>query len=364
LDSYTIQAEGWWDGRIHLEKDYPYLELAKYNNKIYLSFPPFPSVIMFLLVPFFGSATPSNLIVTLYAILSFVIIYFFCRRKKLANIDSVQWAAFVTFGGSLLPLSMNGAVWYQAQTLNFLLTILSIYLITSKKRANWYLSFVLWSFAIGCRPFQVIYFPVYVIFLIRNMRVYDNEIQTKRLSLEVFKFLIPPMLIGFIYLFYNYIRFDNPLEFGHNHLPIFIQSEYGQFHYKYILENLRNILRLPNLTDSLTLSFPKFNGFAFYIANPIFIVFFIHLILSIYKKYKLIDITVTCCFLLHLVLLLSHRTFGDWQFGTRFMVDLIPYCFLYISEKRLKYSKPIMILFAFGLILNTYGTLWLYLDWQ
>ena len=51
-NSYILQAQSWLEGRLDLGRDYPYLELAIFNNKYYVSFPPFPSYVMlpFLLI--------------------------------------------------------------------------------------------------------------------------------------------------------------------------------------------------------------------------------------------------------------------------------------------------------------------------
>lgn len=45
-NSYILQAQSWLEGRLDLGRDYPYLELAIFNNKYYVSFPPFPSYAM------------------------------------------------------------------------------------------------------------------------------------------------------------------------------------------------------------------------------------------------------------------------------------------------------------------------------
>ena len=42
-NSYLLQAESWLQGRLDLGQNYEYLELAIFNNKFYVSFPPFPS---------------------------------------------------------------------------------------------------------------------------------------------------------------------------------------------------------------------------------------------------------------------------------------------------------------------------------
>lgn len=49
-DSYSLQAMSWLSGRLDMGKNYEWLELAVYNGKYYLSFPPLPSVVMLPLV--------------------------------------------------------------------------------------------------------------------------------------------------------------------------------------------------------------------------------------------------------------------------------------------------------------------------
>ena len=41
--------------------------------------------------------------------------------------------------------------------------------------------------------------------------------------------LIPAMIIAIMYMYYNYIRFGNIFEFGHNYLPEFLEAEYKEF---------------------------------------------------------------------------------------------------------------------------------------
>ena len=86
---------------------------------------------------------------------------------------------------------------------------------------------------------------------------------------------IPVALIAAAMMWYNYIRFDNPLEFGHNYLPEFVGSEHGQFDIYYLKDNLLKLLFYPvRIKEGLTLDYPFFDGFMFYVANPLFILFF------------------------------------------------------------------------------------------
>ena len=45
-NSYTLQAKAWLSGQIDLGRNYSHLEIAEYGGKYFISFPPFPSVVM------------------------------------------------------------------------------------------------------------------------------------------------------------------------------------------------------------------------------------------------------------------------------------------------------------------------------
>jgi lipid-A-disaccharide synthase-like uncharacterized protein len=364
-ESYTLQAKAWWQGRADLGQDYPWLELAKYHDKIYVSFPPVPSVVQFFLIPFFGGNTPDNLLTTIYTLLSFVVAYLFCKRRKMPDTHALFWAIFLVIGGNLLALSVSGGVWFQAQVLSFLLTLLSLYLITSEKKSDWRLGLVCWALSIGCRPFQALYFPIYLYILSENLKR-RNEIKTVKDLLKFLPYAVPPLIIFCVYGWYNWIRFGNPLEFGHSYLPEFMRAEYGQFSFNYISNNLSNIFRLPSLIPGTTrLTVPRHDGFLFLLANPIFIPFLVRLFKSVInRKITFYDLVIPVLMVMHIVLFLCHRTLGGWQFGIRYFVDFLPYIFFYIYQKQTKFYPYEVALLAFGVILNIYGTVWLFLDWQ
>ena len=72
-NSYELQAREWLNGHTFLDHDYSYLELAIFEGHYYVSFPPFPSVI---LVPFIlvFKEVPTNLIMFIMFALEFLFI--------------------------------------------------------------------------------------------------------------------------------------------------------------------------------------------------------------------------------------------------------------------------------------------------
>lgn len=67
-NSYALQTDSWLKGRLDLGQDYPWLELAIYQGKYFVSFPPFPSYVLIPFVMIFGTNTPDHLIALLVTI--------------------------------------------------------------------------------------------------------------------------------------------------------------------------------------------------------------------------------------------------------------------------------------------------------
>jgi 4-amino-4-deoxy-L-arabinose transferase-like glycosyltransferase len=161
-DSYTRQALAWWSGSTALPENISWLELACYNGQYYVSFPPFPSVVMAILTPFFGLNTPDNFVNTLFGIGTMVLIYRYLIRRETGGLYAALIALLMTLGSNLLYLSATGWVWFAAQTQGFFFSVLALYLMQSDKKAAWAFSFLSLGIAMACRPFQVIYAPILV----------------------------------------------------------------------------------------------------------------------------------------------------------------------------------------------------------
>lgn len=414
-DSYTLAAMAWRRGEIKLDQNYPYLELAIINrpwleahdkndymayretfgdinapiedvedNEYYVSFPPTPTVPMYLLTFIYGENTPSNMVSILYAVLSYLFAILLARRLGYSLAESVTGALFVVMGSSAFFLCVNkmaGGVWFMAQNLSLLLTILSFWFIQGKKDIDGIFAMICLALAVGCRPFQIVYFFYFAYVLAKK---YDFKI------LKTWKYYIAPAIIGGLYMIYNYVRFGSVFEFGHNFLPEFMRKPEGQFSLKSLLPNLREVLtNIPKLTEN-GIEFSMF-GFAFYIANVIFMVmpFAFVMYFSLKKpvtqcaggnitgtvsfREKLLSSETPEILLLlflnaaHFVSLLMHSSLGGWQFGSRYTVDMIPAAFLMLlllgrricSTRRGKtvffvISSMILI---FGIYFNIYGAL-------
>ncbi len=355
-DSYTLQALAWREGKVGLGQNYPWLELATYNGDYFVSFPPLPSVVMLLLTFLFGENTPNNLVMVAYAMLTVALAYKALRFKGTTPSAAAFLALFYVWGSNMLWMSTNGGVWFQAQALNMLLLTWMVLAALQNRRV---LAYALVALAVGCRPFSAVCFsPLFVWFY-----MLDRENKGKgffKTALLQARCLVFPVLIAGAYMWYNYARFQNPFEFGHNYLPEFLESPEGQFSFSYVPENLFNLLVRPVTVDlNFRLKFTYFNGFMFYIANPLFLLLLIRVAKDTFKKrVSAVSLSLLFAMALNILLLCMHKTMGGWQFGARYTVDMLPLALFYFlcsgAWETKRYEKFIAIL---GILFNAYGAL-------
>lgn len=377
-DSYTIQAMAWRDGRVKLDKNYDWLELAVKNdtyfashdmddnesykayfydsegefiehdeNEYYVSFPPFPSVPMFLLSLIYDYDTPNNLVSILYGVGALVYAILLCKRLKLSYIYSICGGLFLTVASSAFYLVTNrfpGGVWFMAQTLSMLLTMASFYYIHGKKKSEHFAAFILLGFAVGCRPFQLLYYFYFAYVLWKK---YNYKF------IKTIKFYIPAAFIGCIYMLYNYARFGNILEFGHNYLPEFMLAKDGQFSFNYVLINYKQMFfQLAEKTETGIVF--SIWGFACWLSNVLFIVAVFAILINIITFFKnirkkssndektglfdkmknttLVEKWILFILIaLHFLLILMHKSLGMLQFGSRYTVDILPATIVLVS---------------------------------
>lgn len=355
-NSYTLQALAWLRGSLSLPVDYPHLELAYYNGGVFVSFPPFPSLLMLPFAAVFGENAPEYVISVTACGLAAVYIYRLGRALGLRADVSYLLALFSTVGANFLFISVMGAaVWFFAQILAFLFTAMAFYYAAKCGRSgkNTYLAALFLAFAVGCRPFQIIYAPVLLYFYWRE----NPAGLIKRTAL----YAAPATAVCVCYLALNYARFGNPFEFGHNYLPEFAY-EHDQFSVSYIADNLKSLFRLP-FFEGGRLAFHRFNGTAFWIVSPAFLSLAAHFIFDIFRnrKFNAPASALIILIAIHFIILCSHKTMGGWHFGHRYTIDALPaaalaLCLLWRGRREglvLALNAP---LFISGAVINLIGT--------
>ena len=358
--SYALQACAWLNGRLDLGKDYPWLELAIYEGKYYVSFPPFPSLVLLPFAAVLGTNTPDHWISLGFSIIGIIYAIRLYRAITGTYEMAEQYVLFLFLGNGYLFIALQGGwVWYMAQTMCFTFSLMSLFYAANKHIGR---AFAFLACAFGCRPMVVAYIPLILM-------LGTEKASVKTWMRKGYRLIPACMIIGF-YLMLNAARFDNPFEFGHNHLPEFVRSTEGQFSLNYATKNFNQLFRLPQTGgEHGMLIYDTYDCMAFWLIDPIIVSFMVTWLYALTRKRKacglsLIIVPATIC--VHLMIVCCHKTMGGYQFGNRYIVDMLPYVFYGLITYKQGVGKAEWLnnpLFALGFSINLIGTVSTYNHW-
>ena len=359
-NSYVLQACSWLEGRLDLGQDYSWLELAIVDGKYYVSFPPFPSYVMLPFAVHFGDAVPDTLIawaVTMLGVLYAVRLYELTRQDGRA----LFWVLFLYLSTGYLFISLNAFVWFIAQTMCFTLSLMAL---VHAKQGQGGIALACWACAVGCRPMAALYLPI----LVWLLWPHKGDQTLWRWICRRWYWAVPVLLIAGSYMALNQARFGNPLEFGHNYLPEFTRVPEGQFNLSYFWDNFKLLFRLPRQdASSDPLTFFTGQTMSFWLINPMYFCIGAAWIYALRHRRSLPSaIMLLPLAIAHVVFLCLHRTLGGWQFGNRYLVDMMPWLFagflLWMpdDDRFTRWSTPLM---TWGAALNLLGAVATYMRW-
>lgn len=355
--SYALQACAWLEGRLDLGQDYPWLELAIVEDKYYVSFPPFPSVVLLPFAAVFGPDTPDHWISMVFTLLGVVYAIRLYRAITGEYAQAEQYVLFLFLGNGYLFIALQGWVWFMAQTMSFTLSLMALYHAVKQHTGR---AFVCLACAFGCRPMVVVYAPLILMLSVKSegfgalVRKWDR--------------LIPACLIVAFYMALNAARFGNPMEFGHNYLPEFVRAEKGQFSLSYAMGHLKQLLRLPKSSGKgEMLVYDTYDCMAFWLIAPMTLSFIVTWLFALVRKRKACGFglaALPAMLAVHLFIICCHRTLGGYQFGNRYIVDMLPFVFFGLLYWKPGWGARLQIpLFMLGFSVNLIGTVATYNHW-
>ena len=269
---------------------------AFYKGKYYVYFGVAPTILVFL--PYriiIGHALSTyhatQLFTTLFIIGLFLLLYtirkYFYKESKFSNYLLLSVALSVL---SILGCITHPELYCTAISSGLCMAIWSIYFYIRAIYGDNSLNKAIFLAAIGglfgaltfaCRPpiglINIVEIPLLIIF-------FKKYGLNKKTIMKVLIVLIPYIIIGASLMIYNYVRFDNVLEFGQSYqLTVADQHDYlnilSKFNYKTIKSILENFFKLPKYYNY----FPYVNTSSIFFNFPILLLPYI-LILD--KKYR------------------------------------------------------------------------------
>ncbi len=345
--SYLLQAQAWLRGEISVP-NHEYLELAIYYGQYYVSFPPVPSVPMALYTLIFGTKVPGGLFQKIYIMIAAALILSeLLRTGILRRWECAAWSVLFCLGSAMLPISLVGAVWYEAQILAFLFSIAAIIAV---RRGHITASCVCYALAIGCRPFSALMGPVLLLIYMRGEGAWRDKL------LRAVPGLLFGLAIALAYAAYNAMRFGDPFEFGHNYLPEFQRAEHGQLSFVYLWNNLKQFLfgSPIAIAEDGSWAFSMF-GFSMFLSCPMILISLIWHLADLFRgRSDLLSWVIFILQIINIILLCMHRTLGGYQFGARYALELMPLCLCRLTRRE-RPGRWALVLLAVGLTFNFIG---------
>ncbi len=377
---YVHLARSFLAGQLHVLGNTPpgHNDYAVYQGKWYVSFPPFPAILLIPFVAIWDLSTPDRLIWNILAGLAPALLYVllrFLRERKGSQRtarDDLLLTALFAFGTVYYFTAVQGTVWFAGHVVVSILCCL--YMLWAVDARRPFAAGLALGLAFISRPTTA---PLGIFFvgqaLQRNCQALDQTPWTApKATLAYVKhqlrtihwhevattccwFALPIILIGTLSMWINYLRFDDVFEFGHRYLNIRWQpriDRWGLFSYHYLPRNLAIFLAsLPWI-----LKVPPFvsingHGLALWFTTPNF--------LTLVWPRALSTTTRLLYFSAGLVALydLCYQNTGWVQFGYRFALDyMIPLMVLLALSGR-RFGKGFMALAACSIIINTFGAI-------
>lgn len=374
-----------------------------YNGKYYSYYGIGPVLALFLpyhlITGYYFPSGWATLMFSLIGILFLTKIYLAVIEKKFRDLPTNT----VTAGLITLQLS-SGIMFSAARPLFYELAIASGFMCVAIGAYLLMTSNILWDgkisyvrlgfasfflgYAVLCRPTLAVYCIAALFFFAGGLKKALDGLEKRQKTRTFFKYaavaLVPLGIIALGQMTYNYLRFDNPLDFGIQYSLTINDFTHAEFHWKYVLINMYAYLfNMPHFTPRkftyLASSAERFgiNGYTFfddagknlvsvgiiYRALPIFAYLFSGKALKRVEKKKrvlpalLIGVT---CVLMPLAIIFSSWESGyavryNADFSWQMVIGALVVAFtLYKSIKSESTKKLVDLIFTFSTVVCVY----------
>ena len=362
---FALLADSWLHRRLDLGHPPPANtqnnDFAEFNGKWFISFPPFPAVI---LLPMLAVAkTPENLrdgqiwlwLAGIGPAILFLVLEKLRRmgeseRTELQNL-ALSW--IFSFGTVYFFTVEQGTVWFAAHVVAVALAGVYLLCALGAERPVWA------GIALGCafltRPDML---PAGLIFFceaIRTSRDGESEkIQWGAVVKKVALIAIPIAVTVAIMAWHNRARFGT-LQFGHEHLTVGWRAridKWGLFSYHYLARNLGIFTSsLPFMLKQSPWFQINTHGVALWFTTPIYLfLFWPRKTSAVFRSIVIGTVPVV-------IMLLLYQNSGWLQFGYRFSNDYAVFLFAMLAIAGPRFGAPFWALAAWGIAVNTFGAL-------
>jgi hypothetical protein len=354
-------AEAFLQGRTYVVGTLSNHDLTRYNGQWYVPFPPLPAILMLPSVALRGHVNTIHFSVIMGALnvaLVFLLLQALAARgwTKLSVADNLWLTALFGLSTVHWYIAAVGTVWFVSQICTVTFMALAVWLMV-RTGSPWLAGAAL-GLAMWARPNVVLLFPLLGAMALR---------QAQERALPLAKTLVrwtlcaAVPLVGAVaaLLWYNWVRFANPLDFGYLTENVAQKladdlRRYGQFNLYYVSRNLRAmLLALPVWNAKQGMLLPNGEGLSLLITTPALV----YLVLA--RRADAVTVGAWVAVVALLLPLLTYYNTGWYQFGYRFSLDfIIPLVVLLALGVRERVPGLMRALIGVGVLVNAWGVTW------
>jgi hypothetical protein len=366
FNHFALLADAWLHGRLDLGHPPPAYtqnnDFAEVQGRYYVSFPPFPAV---LLLPFAKLAgSPENLrdgqiwlwLAGVGPAVLFLVLEKLRRlgESKHSDIEHLALAWIFAFGTVYFFTAEQGTVWFAALVVAVALS--AVFLLAALDAEHPLIAGIATALLLVTRPHVVLAGSIFFGFEVwkktsgGSARTIDWRMASKKLA----PFAIPILVVLVATAWHNRARYGG-FEFGHEHLTVGWRAridKWGLISYHYLARNLAIV----------TSSLPYYNrvpprfqinthGLALWFTTPIYLWLLWPRRVSF--RWRALVASIVPVLLVDLL----YQNSGWLQFGYRFSNDFAVFLFAMLAIGGYKFGRLFYALAAWGVVVNGFGAL-------
>lgn len=363
---WDLLAGQFLQGRLYIPNP-PYThDLTLYQGNWYVPMPPLAGVLMVPLAYWIGAENiNASYFSIFFSALNGVIIYLVLKElnaRKWIQLSSTRVFVLVVlflFGTPHLWVGISGRGWYVSQILTVLFLALAVYA-TLRSWSPWWVGICI-GLAMTARPNGLMTWPFLFAIAMQLLKEKQGQISWQDAFFWSLKTAVPVVAAVGVLLTYNYLRFDDFLDFGYTTVNagsdiVANVQEWGMFHPHFISRNLQVMLfEMPwwNPQNRWPIE-PSTTGMSIFLTTPA--------LFYLFRRYPKAwwVIGAWTAVLFNIGLLSMYHNTGAHQFGYRYILDmLVPLISMFalgFSNRKMPWHFILFVLLS--IVVNLYGADW------
>lgn len=373
FNHFALLAQAWREGRLDLANGAPDYaggnDFAVFGDKVFVSFPPFPAVVLLPFVWLAGSAEAvrDGLVFVLLAGLAPA--FTFLALERFVDVgrstrtlrENLALAIVFAFGTVFWFTAVQGTVWFAAHVVGAALLALFVFASVGAERPI--LAGVALGLGLATRTPIALAGAYFLFELFTAAEASDDRARGRAVALrKLTAFAIPVAAVLALLAWHNAARFGDPFEFGHRYLAIAWRDRidrYGLFSLHYLGKNLGVVLASLPFSGGPGPDAAPFrvnaHGLALWITSPFYLCALLPRPLPRARRRTVLALSATALAIFGLDL--CYQNTGWIQFGYRFSNDFAIFVFAVIALRKAPLRWPFWTLCAIAIAVNAFGAL-------